>query len=71
LVSRSGSDVAIITKSDLADGVEFDEAAARRNIQAVRPSAHVFKISAKSGEMAEYLEFVVSRQSRSGVGAAV
>src|ERR1035437_7531466 len=32
----NSADVAVITKSDLAAAVEFDESAARRNIQAVR-----------------------------------
>jgi hydrogenase nickel incorporation protein HypB len=58
------SDVAIITKSDLASAVEFDEQAAEQNIQSVRPGIKVFKVSAKNGEgMAEYLEFVESRRT--------
>src|SRR5271163_2666228 len=57
----NSADVAIITKSDLADVVEFDEAAARRNIQAVRPGMDVFKLSSKTGEgMTEYLKFLES-----------
>jgi hydrogenase nickel incorporation protein HypB len=68
----NSADVAIITKSDLAAAVEFDEAAARRNIQAVRPGMEVFKLSAKTGEgMTEYLEFLESRRSRSRSAAAV
>jgi hydrogenase nickel incorporation protein HypB len=39
----SSADVAVITESDLATVVEFDEAAAKRNIQAVRPGMEVFK----------------------------
>src|SRR5271168_2939163 len=39
----NSADVAIITKMDLAAAVEFDEAAANRNIQAVRPGMEVFK----------------------------
>jgi hydrogenase nickel incorporation protein HypB len=38
----NSADVAVITKSDLASAVEFDEAAARHNIQAVRRSMEVF-----------------------------
>src|SRR6476469_5439173 len=54
----NSADVAVITKSDLALAVEFDEALARRNIQAVRPGMEVFKLSAKTGEgMSEYFEF--------------
>ena len=54
----NSADVAVITKSDLAAAVEFDEAAAQRNIQAVRPGMEVFKLSAKTGEgMPEFLTF--------------
>lgn len=42
------SDVAIITKMDLADAVGFDRAAACRNIQAVRPNMEILEVSAKS-----------------------
>src|SRR3982751_102276 len=41
------ADIAIITKMDLAAAVEFDLAAARRNIEAVRPGMRVFEVSAK------------------------
>src|ERR1700730_3180756 len=68
----NSADIAIITKSDLAPAVELDEAAARRNIQAVRPGMEVFKLSAKTGEgMTEYLEFLESRRSQSRSAAAV
>jgi hydrogenase nickel incorporation protein HypB len=68
----NSADVAIITKSDLAAAVEFDEAAANRNIQAVRPGMKVFKLSAKSGEgMAEYFEFLESQRSRSHTAAGL
>jgi hydrogenase nickel incorporation protein HypB len=66
----NSADVAIITKSDLAVAVEFDEAAARRNVQAVRPGMEVFKLSAKTGEgIAEYLEFLEHRRVRSSSAA--
>src|SRR5579859_332111 len=39
--------VAVITKSDLAAVVEFDEAAARRNIEAVRPGMEILKCRQK------------------------
>jgi hydrogenase nickel incorporation protein HypB len=68
----NSADVAIITKADLASTVEFDEVAARRNIQAVRPGMEVFKLSAKTGEgMAAYLEFLESRRTRNRAAAAV
>jgi hydrogenase nickel incorporation protein HypB len=43
------ADVALITKSDLAVAVEFDEEAAKRNIEAVRPGMEIRQISAKTG----------------------
>jgi hydrogenase nickel incorporation protein HypB len=67
----NSADVAVITKSDLAGAVEFDEAAALRNIQAVRPGMEVFKVSAKTGDgMAQYLEYLERRLSSSRAGAA-
>jgi hydrogenase nickel incorporation protein HypB len=52
------ADVAIITKSDLAAAVEFDEEAARRNIRTIRPGMQVFKVSSKTGEgITEFLDF--------------
>jgi hydrogenase nickel incorporation protein HypB len=55
----NSADIAILTKIDLAQAVEFDESAAFANIQAVRPGMQVFKVSAKNGqgigEFADYL----------------
>ena len=45
----NSADVAVITKMDLAEAVEFDESALRRNIQAVRPAMPVLTVSAKTG----------------------
>lgn len=57
----NSADVAIVTKVDLADAVEFDWAAASANIQAVRPAMQVFRLSTKSGEgMDEFLKFLAS-----------
>jgi hydrogenase nickel incorporation protein HypB len=68
----NSADVAVITKSDLAAAVEFDEAAAKRNIQAVRPGMEVFKLSAKTGEgMSEFLDFLEHRRTRSRTAATV
>jgi hydrogenase nickel incorporation protein HypB len=67
----NSADVALITKSDLANAVEFDEPAARRNIQAVHPGMEVFKLSAKTGEgMTVYLEFLEGRRVRSRTAAS-
>ena len=68
----NSADVAIITKSDLAVAVEFDEIASKRNIQAVRPGMEILRLSAKTGEgMANYLEFPESRRISSSVATAV
>ena len=51
------ADVAVITKSDLAQAVEFDWDAAKRNIDAVRPGMDVIAVSAKTGDgMDRWLE---------------
>src|SRR5271169_1185030 len=58
----NSADIAVITKSDLAAAVEFDEVLTRRNIQAVRPGMHHFKVSAKTGAgLEEYLQFLTDR----------
>ena len=68
----NSADVAIITKSDLAAAVEFDEALTRRNIQAVRPGIQVLKLSAKTGAgMSDFLEFLERLHPRSRPAAAV
>jgi len=55
------SDVAVITKADLADAVEFDAAAANANIQAVRPGMRVLQVSAKKGAgMEAWIEFLAA-----------
>jgi hydrogenase nickel incorporation protein HypB len=45
----NSSDVAIITKMDLAAAADFDLPAARRNIESVRPGMQVFEISSRTG----------------------
>ena len=53
------ADVAVITKMDLAEAVEFDAAAADGNIQRVRPGMRVMKVSAKTGAgIGEWLTFL-------------
>lgn len=60
------ADVAVITKLDLAQAVEFDSLAANRNIQAVRPGMQVFEASAKTGAGLEpFLRFLCSRLASS------
>ena len=56
------ADVAVITKMDLAEAVEFDLASARQNIQAVRPGMTTMELSVKTGTGVEgYLEFLLSK----------
>ena len=55
----NSADVALITKIDLAEAVEFDEESAKANIQAVRPGMRHFAVSAKTGVgLLEYLQFL-------------
>jgi hydrogenase nickel incorporation protein HypB len=63
------ADVSIITKTDLAEAVEFDSAAAHRNIQAVRPGMEIIDVSVKSGEgMETWMHLLESQinQARAG-----
>jgi hydrogenase nickel incorporation protein HypB len=58
----NGADVAIVTKIDLAEAVEFDHAAARANIQAVRPGIPVLELSSKRGTgMNEWMAWLKTR----------
>jgi hydrogenase nickel incorporation protein HypB len=58
----NSSDVAIITKMDLAEAADFDLAAARRNIESVRPGMQIFEVSAKTGSgMQEVLQLLRDR----------
>jgi hydrogenase nickel incorporation protein HypB len=58
----NSADLAVITKMDLAVAVEFNSAAARANIQAVRPGMPVFELSSKSGQgMRNYFDFLASK----------
>lgn len=70
------ADVAVITKTDLAEAVEFDFAAARGSVQAVRPGMEILNVSAKTGAgMDAWLDLLRSRmdagrQTLSGVGCS-
>jgi hydrogenase nickel incorporation protein HypB len=60
----NSADVAVITKMDLAAAVEFDNAAARRSIEAVRPAMTLLEVSAKTGAGTDaYLDFLRSRRA--------
>ena len=57
--------MAVITKIDLAEAVEFDWDAVLANIQAVRPNMPVLRVSAKTGAgMQEWHEFLEGQRKR-------
>lgn len=59
------ADVAVITKMDLAEAVEFDLETARENIQAVRPGMKILEVSVKSGAGVDgYLSFLQDYRMR-------
>jgi hydrogenase nickel incorporation protein HypB len=59
----NSADVAVITKLDLAEAVEFDAVAAHKNIQAVRPGMPVLSLSAKTGQgMDEFFKLLEARR---------
>jgi len=56
------ADIAVITKMDLAEAVDFDLAVARQNIQAVRPGMSIMEVSVKTGSGIDgYLEVLTSK----------
>ena len=55
------ADIAVLTKIDLAQAVDFSSETAHRNVQFVRPAMPVFEVSAKTGAgMSELLEWMKS-----------
>src|SRR5215831_9931306 len=59
----NSADVAILTKIDLAQAVEFNEDATLANIQAVRPGMQIFKVSTKNGQgVTEFADYLCSRR---------
>jgi hydrogenase nickel incorporation protein HypB len=59
------ADVAIVTKMDLAEAVEFDACAAHANIQSVRPGMEVIRVSSKSGfGMDDWIAFLTNSRQR-------
>lgn len=59
----NSADLAVITKTDLADAVEFDCAAAVKNLQSVRPGIEILSVSAKTGTgMDAWLGFIASQR---------
>jgi hydrogenase nickel incorporation protein HypB len=59
----NSSDVAVITKIDIADAVGFDRETALNSIEAVHPGIPVFDVSAKTGAgMDAWLDYLVERR---------
>ncbi len=55
----NSSDLAVLTKWDLAQACEFDDAAAAENLHSVRPGLPVLRVSAKTGfGMEGWLDFL-------------
>ncbi|HTW31170.1 MAG TPA: hydrogenase nickel incorporation protein HypB [Candidatus Sulfotelmatobacter sp.] len=66
----NSADVAVITKNELAETVEFNWDAARKSIESVRPGMKIFRLSAKTGEgMQEFLDFLVQQLAERGAVA--
>jgi hydrogenase nickel incorporation protein HypB len=60
----NSADVAVITKADLSDAVEFDWPAASRNLQAVRPGIEILGVSAKTGAgMDDWYRYISARSN--------
>jgi hydrogenase nickel incorporation protein HypB len=60
----NSADVAVITKIDLAEAVEFDWIAARTNIEAVRPGMTIIPVSAKTQQgMSDWMNYLLSRRT--------
>jgi hydrogenase nickel incorporation protein HypB len=63
----NGADLAVVTKMDLAEAVEFDWETAHANIQAVRPGMPVLRVSSKKGTgMDEWLELLKKAHANHG-----
>jgi hydrogenase nickel incorporation protein HypB len=60
----NSADIAVVTKMDLADAVEFNLAEASANVQRVRPGMEVLTVSSKTGEgMNAWVELLRSARS--------
>ena len=57
------ADVALLTKMDLADVVEFDQARAYASIESVRPGMRIIETSAKTGAgVDDWIAYLVARR---------
>jgi len=57
---------------DMADAAEFDLAAARRNIESVRPGMKIFEVSSKTGlGMEEVFSFLQAQLAHLCIPASI
>jgi len=65
----NSADVAVVTKTDLAEVCEFDREASHRNMREIRPDVRIFETSGKTGQgMEEWYEFLrLERKARRGI----
>jgi hydrogenase nickel incorporation protein HypB len=62
----NSADIVVITKMDLAEACDFDRAAARSNIESVRPGIRIFEVSAKRGiGMKEWVDWLMQLRTAS------
>jgi hydrogenase nickel incorporation protein HypB len=58
------ADIAIITKSDLAEAVGFDRSQAHQSVQSVRPGMQILELSARSGAgMENWIQLLQDRRA--------
>jgi len=61
----NSADLAIVTKIDLAEAVEFDRNAARTNIDSVRPGMPILELSSKTGAgMEAWMNLLATRSKQ-------
>ena len=60
----NSADVAVVTKTDLAEACEFDREAALAGLEQIRPGIRVFETSAKTGSgLSEWLDYLVEARA--------
>jgi hydrogenase nickel incorporation protein HypB len=61
----NSADLAVITKIDLAEAVEFDRTVARSNIQSVRPGMPMLELSSKTNQgMDDWIALLATKRFR-------
>ena len=58
------ADVAVFTKTDISEAVEFDPAKARESVRSVRPGMLIFELSAKTGAgLRQWIDWLKERKA--------